>query len=82
MEQFRREADAILAQHKQNMDAAAARHSGLEKDLARFRYAADNYNMITGELMRLSNETDGAPDQKTRIINQLLWAFVEYAKGQ
>jgi hypothetical protein len=81
MDEFRREADAILAQHKDNMDAAAARHSGLEKDLARFRYAADNFNMITGELMRLWNETDDAPEEKTRIVNQLLWAFVEYAKA-
>lgn len=81
MEEFRREADAILEQHKQNMDAAAARHTGLEQDLARFRYAADNYNMITGELMRLSNETDDSPDDKKRIISQLLWSFVSYAKG-
>lgn len=80
MDGFRREAEAILEQHKQNMDSAAARHSGLEKDLARFRYAADNYNMITGELMRLSNEIDGIADAKTRVVNQLLWAFVEYAK--
>ena len=81
MEEFRREADAILAQHKDNMDAAAARHSGLEQDLARFRYAADNFNMITGELMRLWNETPESADEKTRIVNQLLWAFVEYAKA-
>jgi hypothetical protein len=81
MDEFKREADAILSQHKQNMDAAAARHSGLEQDLARFRYAADNYNMITGELMRLSNEIEESADEKTRVINQVLWAFVTYAKG-
>jgi hypothetical protein len=81
MEEFRRDADAILAHHKANMDAAAARHTGLEKDLARFRYAADNFNMITGELMRLANETEETSEEQTRIINQLLWAFVEYAKA-
>jgi hypothetical protein len=81
MDAFRSEADAILAQHKDNMDAAAARHSGLEKDLARFRYAADNFNMITGELMRLSNDIEAPAEEKTRIINQLLWAFVTYAKS-
>ena len=80
MENFRAEADAILEQHRRNMDASAARQSGLEKDLARFRYAADHYNIITGELMRLSQEYVGQTDEKTRIVNQILWAFVEMAK--
>ncbi|CAM3413286.1 hypothetical protein FLLO111716_08890 [Flavobacterium longum] len=80
MQNFRAAADAILEEHKRNMDASAARQTGLEKDLARFRYAADHYNMLTGELMRLSQEHDGQPDEKTRIVNQILWAFVEMAK--
>lgn len=80
MQNFRTAANDILDEHKRNMDASAARQSGLEKDLARFRYAADHYNMLTGELMRLSQEYDGAADEKTRIVNQILWAFVEMAK--
>ena len=80
MEAFRAEADAILEEHKRNMDASAARQTGLEKDLARFRYASDHYNMVTGELMRLSQEYNGPTEEKTRIINQILWAFVEMAK--
>lgn len=80
MQNFRAAADTILEEHKRNMDASAARQTGLEKDLARFRYAADHFNMLTGELMRLSPEHDGPADEKTRIVNQILWAFVEMAK--